>query len=517
MFEIEHREKRRVQPVILVILDGFGLRKSQKNNAIALAKTPTISRFFKDYFIARLDPSGTAVGLPPHQMGTSEVGHLNIGGGRVVNQDLVRINNAIKDWSFFHNRVLLEAMERAKSPGAALHLLGLCSDGGVHSHLNHLYALLDMAKLRKVRRVFIHAITDGRDTESRVARRFLSAIKRRCKKIGLGEIATVSGRYYAMDRDNRWGREKLAYNALTLLKGPRFSNTSTAVLAAYKRGEGDEFIKPSIIKVKSDRTPSIIDGDSVIFFNFRQDRARQLTHGFTDLHFEHFRRKRLSISFSTLTSYDSTLKVPVAFPPEIVKNPLAEWLSRKRLRQFHTAETEKYAHVTYFFNGGRERPFRGEDRLLIPSPKVETYDLQPEMSARPLTKGILKAMQSGLYQFIVVNFANADMVGHTGSLKATIKAVETLDESLSHLETEAKIRGYSLLVTADHGNAEQMSGLYKTTHTLNKVPFFVMDKNFVSAGITDGRLADVATTVLYIMNLEKPEEMTGRSLVKRVK
>ncbi|MBR9692825.1 2,3-bisphosphoglycerate-independent phosphoglycerate mutase, partial [Candidatus Woesearchaeota archaeon] len=404
-----------------------------------------------------------------------------------------------------------------KQPGAALHLLGLCSDGGVHSHINHLYALLRMAKDEGVEHVFIHALTDGRDTPPRVGKKFLRAIEKRCKALGVGEIATVSGRYYGMDRDNRWERERQAYDSLANDVGPRFSSAEEAVDAAYKRGEGDEFITPSIIETRDHRTSKIINGDSVVFFNFRQDRARQLSHGFTDAHFEKFHRERLRIRFTTFTSYDKSLNLPVAFPPENVKNTLGEWLAKKRIKQFHTAETEKYAHVTYFFNGGREKPFRGEDRGLFPSPKVTTYDLQPEMSAYEIRDGLLKAMRSGLYGFLVVNFANADMVGHTGKLDATVKAVEVIDECLSALETEAETNGYVMLVTADHGNAEDMTGRYKTSHTLNEVPFFVVDpsKRFVvNRSVRQPKLADVATTVLRVMGVPFAPEMTGNVLVK---
>ncbi len=509
------RKGEKVHPVLLVILDGFGLRATKRNNAIALAETPTIDRLFTMPW-TRLDPSGQAVGLPPHQMGTSEVGHMNIGAGRVVDQDLVRINKAIKDGSFFTNSALGAAMGDAKQPGAALHLIGLCSDGGVHSHLNHLYALLEMAKREGVEHVFIHAITDGRDTRPRIAKRFLDAIQQRCQKLGLGEVATVTGRYYAMDRDSRWDREQRAYDALVNDKGFHYPSAEKAIDAAYKRGEGDEFIQPSIITTKDYRTSRIIDGDSVIFFNFRQDRARQLAHGFTDVHFDKFRRERRRLRFTTMTSYDKGLDVVVAFPPEQVRNGLAEWLSKHRVRQFHTAETEKYAHVTYFFNGGREKPFRGEDRKLIPSPRISTYDKQPEMSAEGVKEAVLKALRSGLYGFIVVNFANCDMVGHTGDLDATIKAVETVDACLSALETEAETRGVTMLVTADHGNAEEMAGLHQTTHTLNNVPFIVADKHHVmQQGVF--KLADIAPTVLSLMGLPRPPEMTGKVLCKTKK
>jgi len=511
---------RGIQPVLLVILDGFGLKKPAKDNAITRADAPTIKSLFAQYPWMRLDPSGEAVGLPRHQMGTSEVGHLNIGAGRVVDQDLVRINKAVEVGAFLHNKALLDATAHASRPGAALHLIGLCSDGGVHSHIDHLFALLELAHHQHVRRVFIHAVTDGRDTEAKVAKKYIQQIERRCAKLGVGEIATVMGRYYAMDRDNRWDRELRAYDALTLGKGLRAETPVQAVDDAYRRGEGDEFIQPTIVRTREPRTSAIIDGDSVIFFNFRQDRARQLTHGFTDLRFKHFKRKRLDLLFTTFTSYDKQLNVPVAFPPENVENGLAEWLAGHKVRQFHTAETEKYAHVTYFFNGGRETPYYREDRKLVPSPRVATYDLQPEMSAAAVTEQVVGALRSGLYGFIVVNFANADMVGHTGKLTPTIAAVETLDTCLLKLEIEAELRGYVLLITADHGNAEEMSGKYQTSHTLNNVPLIVVDKERRYALTTPkrvGKLADIAPTILAIMRLPKPREMDGAILVQRVK
>jgi len=511
MRRAERSAKGPLRPVLLVILDGFGLKATTRANAIRLAETPTIDRLFTLPW-TRLDPSGRAVGLPPHQMGTSEVGHMNIGAGRVVDQDLVRINKAIKDGSFFTNSALGAAMGDAKQPGAALHLIGLCSDGGVHSHIDHLDALLELAKREGVQHLFIHAITDGRDTRPKVAKRFLTAIQERCSALGLGEIATVTGRFYAMDRDSRWERERQAYDALVNDAGRHYTDPLVAVDAAYRRGEGDEFIRPSIIRTKDFRTSRVLDGDSIIFFNFRQDRARQLTHGFTDAHFAKFRRERRRIRFTTMTSYDSTLDVAVAFPPEQVKNGLAEWLSRLRVRQFHTAETEKYAHVTYFFNGGREKPFRGEDRLLVPSPRVRTYDKTPAMSAHGVTEAVLTALRSGLYGFIVVNFANADMVGHTGDLAATITAVEVVDGCLSAIETEAETCGYRLLITADHGNAEEMTGKHQTTHTLNNVPLILADPSFQVVEHGVHKLADIAPTVLALMGLPAPPEMTGKTL-----
>jgi 2,3-bisphosphoglycerate-independent phosphoglycerate mutase len=514
-------KKERVErPAVLVIMDGFGLKEKAKDNAIANAKTPCLDRLFSTCSWVRLDPSGEAVGLPRHQMGTSEVGHLNIGAGRVVYQDLVRINNAIKDGSFFDNSALVAAVAEAKRPGSALHLLGLCSDGGVHSHLNHLFALMELAKREKIKHLFIHAITDGRDTPPRIAKTFMQKIEKKCKELELGEIATVSGRYYAMDRDGRWERERKAYDSLVNDVGPRFSSAAEAIDAGYSRDEGDEFIIPSIVETKDARTSRIINGDSVIFFNFRQDRARQLSHGFTDTHFAKFRRKRLHLRFTTMTSYDDSLHVIVAFPPENVQMGMAEWLSKHRVRQFHTAETEKYAHVTYFFNGGREQPFRDEHRAMVPSPKIATYDLQPEMSAPKVLEGVLDALRSGLYGFIVVNFANADMVGHTGKHDATVKAVEMIDKAVSAIETEVENQGAVMLVTADHGNAEEMSGKYQTSHTLNNVPLILVDPRdeFVLKPMKGvGKLCDIAPTLLTMMGLPLSPEMSGKILVKKKK
>lgn len=513
----KHRYER---PAILVILDGYGLKAKGKYNAITNATTPCLERLFKTASWIHLDPSGEAVGLPRHQMGTSEVGHLNIGAGRIVSQDLVRINNAIKDKSFFNNSALVAAVAEAKQPGSALHLLGLCSDGGVHSHINHLFALLEIAKRERIKHVFIHAITDGRDTPPRVAKKYLAQLERKCKRLGVGEIATVSGRYYAMDRDNRWEREKLAYDALVHDSGSRFLTPALAVDASYKCGEGDEFILPSIIETKDSRTSRIINGDSVLFFNFRHDRPRELCHGFTDVHFDKFQRERLRLRFTTMTSYDKRLNVAVAFPPEPVKLGLAEWLSKHRIKQFHTAETEKYAHVTYFFNGGREKPYRDEFRKMIQSPKIATYDLQPEMSARPVKGEVLKAIRSGLYGFIVVNFANADMVGHTGDYNATLKALEVIDECVSAIETEVENAGAVLLITADHGNAEEMSGQYQTSHTLNNVPLILVDplQEFSLKKTSKAAyLCDIAPSLLTIMGLPLSPEMTGKVLVKKHK
>ena len=513
---LKSRDGVAIQPVMLVILDGFGLAKASKWNAVTSARARTIKRFFSEYPWLRLDPSGEAVGLPRHQMGTSEVGHLNLGAGRVVDQALVRVDKAIKDGTFYSNKALVGAVEAAKKPGAALHLLGLCSDGGVHSSLEHLFALLELARRHEVKHLFLHALTDGRDTEARVAKTYLRAIQQRCTKLGVGEIATVGGRYYGMDRDSRWDREKKAYDALVSDVGPRFKTAVAAVDAAYARGEGDEFITPSIIETKDARTSKIIDGDSVIFFNFRQDRARQLSHGFTDEHFTAFAREKVNVRFTTMTSYEKTLKARVAFPPETVENGLAEWLSRNKVRQFHAAETEKYAHVTYFFNGGREQVFRGEERALVPSPRIATYDLKPEMSAAGVLSNAVNALRAGRYGFIVVNFANTDMVGHTGKLEAAVKAVETVDGCLSRLETEAAAHGYVLLVTADHGNVEEMHGVHATSHTLNDVPFFILDplhRYAANKSVGKARLGDVATTVLAIMGLRAPKEMTGRVLV----
>jgi len=503
--------KRR--PILLMILDGFGLRGKKEGNAITAAKTPNIDRLFSSYPHSILEASGISVGLPEGQMGNSEVGHLNIGAGRIVYQDLTRITKSIKDGDFFNNPILIDAIENVKTEGSSLHLMGLLSDGGVHSHNTHLYALLKLAKKHGIRNVFVHAFLDGRDVPPKSAFTYIADAEKRMKELE-GEFATISGRYFAMDRDKRWDRVEKAYDAMTSGIGETERSARQAVENAYERDENDEFVTPTIILKNNDPVSVISNNDSVIFFNFRSDRAREITRAFIDHDFNDFKRKIFPHThFVCLTQYDETFKVPVAFPAESLKNILADVLSRHNLKQLRIAETEKYAHVTFFFNSGRETPVKGEERILIPSPKVATYDHQPEMSAYPVTDEVVKAVSSGKFDIIILNYANLDMVGHTGIFEAAVKAAEAVDKCIGKV-FEAVISGGGLLIlTADHGNAEQMvdeTGGIHTAHTCDPVPFLCCE-----AGIKlrDGILADIAPTLLEILGIEKPKEMTGTSLI----
>ena len=503
--------KRR--PILLMILDGFGLRGKKEGNAITAAKTPNIDRLFSSYPHSILEASGMSVGLPEGQMGNSEVGHLNIGAGRIVYQDLTRITKSIKDGDFFNNPILIDAIENVKTKGSSLHLMGLLSDGGVHSHNTHLYALLKLAKKHGIRNVFVHAFLDGRDVPPKSAFTYIADAEKRMKELE-GEFATISGRYFAMDRDKRWDRVEKAYDAMTSGIGETGRSARQAVEKAYERDENDEFVTPTIILKNNDPVSVISNNDSVIFFNFRSDRAREITRAFIDHDFNDFKRKIFPHThFVCLTQYDETFKVPVAFPAESLKNILADVLSRHNLKQLRIAETEKYAHVTFFFNGGRETPVKGEERILVPSPKVATYDHQPEMSAYPVTDEVVKAVSSGKFDIIILNYANLDMVGHTGIFEAAVKAAESVDKCIGKV-FEAVISGGGLLIlTADHGNAEQMvdeTGGIHTAHTCDPVPFLCCE-----AGIKlrDGILADIAPTLLEILGIEKPKEMTGTSLI----
>lgn len=504
--------------IALIILDGWGVSGEADGNAIQLARTPNLDRFYRDYPWALLNAAGEAVGLPPGQMGNSEVGHLNVGAGRIVYQELTRINRSIQTGEFFRNPVLLAAMAAAQLRKGALHLIGLVSDGGVHSHLGHLLALLDLAERQQVGRVFVHAILDGRDTPPAGAREYLETLKARSIKARNGQIATVCGRYYAMDRDRRWERVEKAYRAYTYGEGRMAPDPLQALDEAYARGETDEFVEPTVI-TGPDGKPLVLirEQDSVIFFNFRPDRARQISHALVDEVFPHFDRgaKRPVPFFVSMTEYENTLPVPVAFPPDYLNLTLGEVYSRHGLKQLRVAETEKYAHVTFFFNGGREAPFPGEERLLVPSPKVPTYDLQPEMSAPEMTQRVVEALKGGRYDFIVVNYANADMVGHTGDLKATIKAVETVDQCLGEIGTAVLHRGWKLLICGDHGNAEQMEdeiGGDHTAHTSNPVPLLLLSSPRAALR-SEGILADLAPTILELAGLPCPPEMTGRSML----
>jgi len=501
------------RPVLLMILDGFGLSEKKEGNAIASAKTPNLDKLFSSYPHSILDASGLSVGLPEGQMGNSEVGHLNIGAGRIVYQDLTRITKSIKDGDFFKNTILLGAMDNVKTRKSSLHLMGLLSDGGVHSHNSHLYALLEFAKKHGIEKVFVHAFLDGRDVPPKSALTYIADAQKNMKELG-GEFATVSGRYFAMDRDKRWDRVQKAYDAMTSGKGEKVRSASMALEKAYERGETDEFVTPTVI-MKNNKPVSVIsDNDSVIFFNFRSDRAREITRSFIDDEFKDFNRSEYpNTHFICLTQYDETFKVPVAFPPESLKNILADVLSSNHFKQLRIAETEKYAHVTFFFNGGRETPVEGEDRILIPSPKVATYDLAPEMSAYPVTDEVARAVSSGKYDVIILNYANLDMVGHTGVFDAAVKATEAIDKCVGKVFNRISAAGGLLILTADHGNAEQMldeAGGIHTAHTCDPVPFLFCDKG---VRLRNGMLSDIAPTLLQILGIEKPKEMTGESLI----
>lgn len=500
----------RKRPVMLIILDGFGLREGTEGNAIASAKTPNLDRLFSSYPNSTLEASGMSVGLPEGQMGNSEVGHLNIGAGRIVYQDLTRITKSIIDGDFIKNPVLLDAILNAKTKNSSLHLMGLLSDGGVHSHNSHLYAILELAKKHDVKKVFVHAFLDGRDVPPKSALSFIADAEIKMKELG-GEFATISGRYFSMDRDKRWDRVEKAYDAMTSGIGEKAQSARLAVEKAYERGKTDEFVTPTVIGANGH---VISDNDSVIFFNFRSDRAREITRAFIDKDFKEFRRKKNpNTYFVCLTQYDETFNVPVIFPSESMKNILADVLSFHHLKQLRIAETEKYAHVTFFFNGGRETPVKGEERILVPSPGVATYDMQPEMSAFPVTDEAVKAISSGRFDIIILNFANPDMVGHTGVFDAAVRAVEAVDKCIGILFEKVRASGGLLILTADHGNAEQMldeKGGIHTAHTCDKVPFLICDPG---AKVKDGILADIAPTILEIWGIEKPVEMTGKSLL----
>lgn len=502
---------------VLVILDGFGCAPAGPGNAIQLAATPTIDHLLERWPHTLLEASGKAVGLPAGQQGNSEVGHLTIGSGRVVLQDLTRITAAIEDRSFFANPVLLEAMATVLSRGSNLHIMGLISPGGVHSHQDHLVAVCEMARGQGIASVKVHAFTDGRDTPPESGAAFLESLERDLSRVGVGEIASVSGRYYAMDRDKRWDRLERAYRALTGHAERTAPNAVEYVRQCYAEGTTDEFIEPAAIGAAGAELGGIGAGDVVVHCNFRPDRARELCHALVDGDFPHFNRDPLpeNLDLVTFTNFDDTLDVPIAFPKPLVRNTLGDAVSALGLGQFHLAETEKYAHVTYFVNGGREEALVGEERLLVPSSKVATYDLQPEMSAPAITAALVDHIQSRTASLVVVNYANADMVGHTGNLPATIRAVECLDRCLAQVVPAAQASGYVVVITADHGNAEQMladDGVAPmTSHTTNQVPLIVTDgEAHLRSG---GGLRDVAPTVLKLMGIPQPGEMTGAALL----
>ena len=506
------------KPVMLMILDGFGLAPKSEGNAVSLAKKPNFDRLTANYPTSQLQASGLQVGLPEGQMGNSEVGHLNIGSGRIVYQELTRITKAISDGDFFENEALKLAMDNAKKTGAALHLMGLLSDGGVHSHIDHLRGLLEFAKKEGVQNVFVHAFMDGRDVAPSSGKEFIEKTEAMMAEVGVGKIATISGRYYAMDRDNRWERIELAYNALVLGKGETATSAVEAIENSYHDNKTDEFVLPTVITENGNPTANIKNGDSVVFFNFRPDRAREITRAINDKEFDGFSRETLDLVFVTMTQYDKTLEgVHVAYKPQTLVNTLGEYVSSKGLTQLRIAETEKYAHVTFFFNGGVEKENPGEERKVIPSPKVATYDLKPEMSAYEVTDELISRLDSDKYDMIILNFANPDMVGHTGVVEAAVKAIEAVDECLGKIVDKVLEKDGTVFITADHGNAETMidfsTGNPFTAHTTDPVPFLWVSNNTEGRELKEGKLADIAPTMLNEMGLEKPAEMTGESLI----
>ena len=506
-------------PLALIIIDGWGYSPARDGNAIALAKTPFYDELREKYPHTLLEAHGSRVGLPAGVMGNSEVGHLNIGSGRVVRMDVSLVDHEIETGAFFENQPLARVMDDVKQRGTALHLLGLISDGQVHSSLTHLYALLQMAKQRGLSRVFVHCFLDGRDTPPASAVQYIAALQRKMEELQVGEIASLVGRYYAMDRDKRWERTRLAYDLLVEGIGTTTTNPVDAISQAYQRGVTDEFVEPLLV-VREDGQPvaTIRDQDGVIFFNFRPDRARQLTRSLAISGFNEFpEARRPQIDFVCFTLYDSTFDLPIAFPPRTHKNVLAEVWGGLRVSNYRMAETEKYAHVTYFFNGGVEQEYPCEQRLLVPSPKVATYDLQPEMSAFKVTDKVLRAIEEGETQVFVINFANPDMVGHTGKLDKTIEACQYVDTCLGWITKGIRRARGRTLITADHGNAEQMLDLMTggphTAHTTNPVPFHLIDEDAIGLKLREGgALEDVAPTLLGMLGLERPPEMTGRDL-----
>lgn len=506
------------QPVALIILDGFGLREETFGNAVAQAKKPNFDRYWNEFPHATLTACGEAVGLPEGQMGNSEVGHLNIGAGRIVYQSLMRVNIAIREGEFERNETFLAAMDHVKKHGTNLHIFGLLSDGGVHSHINHLFALLKLAAKEGVKNVYIHGFLDGRDVGPQTAKTYIQQLNEQIEQIGVGEIATLSGRYYSMDRDKRWERVEKAYRAMVYGEGPAYRDALACVDDSYANGIYDEFVLPSVI-VREDGTPvaTIQDNDAVIFYNFRPDRAIQISNTFTNDDFRSFDRgpkHPKNLFFVCLTHFSETVKGYVAFKPTNLDNTLGEVLSQNGLKQLRIAETEKYPHVTFFMSGGREEKFPGEERILIDSPKVATYDLKPEMSAYEVTDALLKEIEADKFDAIILNYANPDMVGHSGMLEPTIKAVEAVDECLGKVVDAILAKGGIAIITADHGNADEVTnpdGSPNTAHTTNPVPVIVTKK-----GITlrqDGILGDLAPTMLDLLGLQQPKEMTGKTLI----
>jgi 2,3-bisphosphoglycerate-independent phosphoglycerate mutase len=512
-----------IKPVILLILDGWGYAPNWGGNAVTQAKTRFFDTLWRDYPHTTLGASGQFVGLPGHEQGNSEVGHLNIGSGRVVYQDITRINESIEDKSFFTKRALIDAIEHCKKYNSKLHLMGLLSDGGVHSHIDHLFSLIDFVKMNNFDKLCLQIFTDGRDTPPMNGLQFISRLEQKIKQVGIGRICSISGRYWAMDRDKHWDRISQVYNTLTIGSGPRYDSTVLAMSTNYKNGNTDEFILPTIISEENKISENLIDdNDAIIFFNFRSDRAREITQSLCDPNFIEFKREKTikNLFFVTIIPYgierELDLEIHAAFDTDNLSNTLAEVLSDNNLKQFHISETEKYAHVTYFFNGGRETPFPGEERMVIQSPKVATFDLKPEMSINELTKNVLNHLKNNKTTFTVINFANPDMVGHTGNLRAAIDACEITDEYLGKIYEFALKNNYVLLVTADHGNVEEMidprTGEVDTEHSCNPVPFILANGPKVKVLKPNGVLADIAPTILKLIGVQKPKEMTGEPL-----
>ena len=508
------------KPTVLLILDGYGERKEKDGNAIALANTPVMDKLKKEFPYVEGQASGLFVGLPDGQMGNSEVGHMNMGAGRIVYQELTRITKAIEDGDFFENKALKEAVEHCKKENTALHFMGLVSSGGVHSHIGHIYGLLELAKRAGLKKVYLHAFLDGRDTPPDSGKSFLMDVEKKMQELGVGEIATISGRYYAMDRDKNYDRVEKAYRAMVDGTGEKASSVEEAIDASYAKKVYDEFVLPTVIE-KDGAVHTVSDGDAMIFFNFRPDRAREICHAFCDDEFNFFNRgARKKVFFVCFTDYDPTIpNKRVAFEKEEIHNTLGEVVSNLGKNQLRIAETEKYAHVTFFFNGGKEEPYKNEDRILVPSPKeVPTYDLKPEMSCYTVTEKLTEAIRSGKYDLVVANFANPDMVGHTGVLSAAIKAIEVVDECMGKVVDAVESMHGNLFILADHGNADIMidekTGEPYTAHTTNPVPFILVsdEKHKLREG---GCLADVAPTLLELMGIPQPKEMTGKSLLEK--
>ena len=503
------------KPLMLMILDGWGINTHpEQKNAITTANPETFNRLLKEYPHSQLEASGEAVGLPDGQMGNSEVGHLNIGSGRIIYQPLVEISKDIKDGTIYENPVLKEAFEAAVKGTGRVHFGGLVSNGGVHSHIDHLFGLLAMAKKYGVK-AYVHAFLDGRDTPPKSGEGFLKELEAEMKKIGEGKIATISGRYYAMDRDKNWDRIKLAYDAIVLGEGKKAASATEAIENSYAENVTDEFVIPTVIDAEGLAKP----GDVFINFNFRPDRAREITRALNDKDFTGFERKYPEIKYYCMRQYDATIDAPVIYADKEIKNTLGEVLSKAGMKQLRTAETEKYAHVTFFFNGGVEVPFPGEDRKLVASPKVATYDLQPEMSACGVTEGLMEALNSDQYDVIIINYANPDMVGHTGVFEAAVAAVKKIDRCIATVSKKVLDLGGTLLITADHGNVELMEDPVThapfTAHTTNKVPFILVSEKYKNAKLDDGKLSDIAPTMLDILGIAKPAEMTGKSLIEK--